>query len=211
MIYSIRYPELFEIHDDIGHAVRYGFDQEWYRTPWQRCSGCGPTAVANIVYYRSRTRGGTVPDGRPPLRSDCLAIMEEVWEYVKPTIHGIPSSALLADDVRAYAKAKGPDIRPETLDIPASRPERPEFPRLLSFLGTALSRDTPAAFLNLNNGGEKQLDSWHWVTIIRLETEPDGKASAAILDGGRIKTIDLAQWYETTTLGGGFVRFTYGG
>jgi hypothetical protein len=73
----------------------------------------------------------------------------------------------------------------------------------------ALRNDTPVAFLNLNNGAEKQLYSWHWVTIISLEYEEDGNtAFADILDEGLIKKIDLAGWFRTTTLGGGFVSFT---
>lgn len=207
MICSVRYPALFEVSDEIDHVIRHGFDQEWYRTLWQRRSGCGPTAVANIVYYLGRTRGADASAVRTPSRSDALAIMEDVWEYVKPTMHGIPSTKLLADDVRAYAAAKRLAIRPDSLDIPERRRERPDFRGLLPFLSEALDRDTPVAFLNLNNGKETQLDSWHWVTIIRLEYDSGGNASADILDEGRIKRINLAQWYDTTTLGGGFVRF----
>jgi hypothetical protein len=65
------------------------------------------------------------------------------------------------------------------------------------------------AFLNLCNGSEKKLDRWHWVTLISLEYAEGGeRVFADILDAGIIKRIDLALWYKTTTLGGGFVYFT---
>jgi len=79
----------------------------------------------------------------------------------------------------------------------------------LSFLEGGLIKDAPIAFLNLCNGQVKNLDPWHWVTIISLEYAENGKsASIKILDEGLIKKIDLALWYDTTTLGGGFVYFT---
>ena len=56
----------------------------------------------------------------------------------------------------------------------------------------------------------KRLDSWHWVTIISLEYVLDGSiAILSILDGGTIKKVDLAQWFNTTALGGGFVSFDF--
>ncbi len=56
---------------------------------------------------------------------------------------------------------------------------------------------------------EKDLDPWHWVTIISMEYDEDGKcAFINVLDGGLIKKTNLALWYQTTTLGGGFVNFT---
>ena len=65
------------------------------------------------------------------------------------------------------------------------------------------------AFLNLCNGEEKNLDRWHWVTIISLEYAKDkNQVLANILDEGVIKKISLSLWYHTTTLGGGFVYFT---
>jgi hypothetical protein len=77
------------------------------------------------------------------------------------------------------------------------------------FLEGALQQDSPIAFLNLCNGDEKNLQSWHWVTIIALEYSEDGNSAFIdILDEGLIKKIDLLLWYKTTTHGGGFVYFT---
>lgn len=201
---SVRNPDLFQIIDN--QTIFYGCDQEWYTTKWQRLSGCGPTTVSSIMHYLYHANSGS---GTPPFpKSDCLLLMEEIWEYVTPTLRGIPSTKPLYKGAMAYAKAKALDMDFHFLDIPKNRRLRPEFPQLLSFVETALRSDTPVAFLNLNNGTETQLDSWHWVTIISLEYEEDGSnAIISILDEGVIKKINLAQWFQSTTLGGGFVSF----
>ncbi len=95
------------------------------------------------------------------------------------------------------------------LDIPKNRFQRPELSAVSEFLENSLSKDLPVAFLNLDNGDEKRLDSWHWVTVIALDYERDGAAAVKILDEGRIKQIDLALWLQTTSLGGGFVSVTW--
>lgn len=206
---SIQNLNLFEIYDEITSKDCYGCDQEWYRTKWQRLSGCGPTVATTILYYLRRSRPASGPDNSPLNRSGCLSLMEEVWQYVTPKLSGIPTTKMFYDDVLAYAKAKALNLKLDVIDIPGNRSLRPEFRRLLMFLADALRSDAPIAFLNLNNGDEKQLDSWHWVTIISLEyAEDESTAFTEILDEGIIKKINLAQWFQTTTLGGGFVSIS---
>ena len=206
MIHSIRSPEIFILRDEADPAARHGFDQAWFSTPWQRLSGCGPTVAASAVYYLRRTRH--LPGaGHPFTRSECRALMEDVWGYVTPTIHGIPSAKMLADGARAYFRARSLPVRADTLDIPARRQDRPTMSEVLGFLAGGLDGDMPVAFLNLNSGSEIALDSCHCVTLILLQFEQEGIAQADILDEGLVKTVSLTKWYETTTLGGGFVRF----
>ncbi len=207
MIHAIRSPEIFILRDEADPAVVWhGFNQTWFHTSWQRRSGCGPTAVASAVYYLRRTR--RLPGAEQPFsQSECRALMEDVWKYVTPTLHGIPSANMLVDGARAYFRARSLPVRADTLDIPARRQDRPAMSGLLDFLAGGLDGDMPVAFLNLNSGREKTLDSWHWVPLIRLQDGPDRIARADILDEGLVKTVNLTRWYGTTTLGGGFVRF----
>ena len=203
----LKNPNLFEILDEQNGRVYYGFDQEWYASEWQRRSGCGPTVVSTIFYYIGRSRA--IPGICSALsRGQSPAFLEKTWRHVTPTIHGIPSADLLCKGIRSYSEAEHLGIETERLDIPASRRKRPAFPRLLSFLSSSLSEDLPAAFLNLHNGEERQLDSWHWVTAVSMDYEENGGAAfLEILDEGAKKRIDLRQWFQTTMLGGGFVRF----
>jgi hypothetical protein len=98
------------------------------------------------------------------------------------------------------------NIKLDVMDIPKKRHLRPEFQKLMEFLAAALDNDMPVAFLILHNGKVKELDSWHWVTIISIEYD-DNQAYADILDEGMIKKINLAEWFNTTIIGGGFVSF----
>lgn len=204
-ISSIQNKEFFAVKDEDGRTVFYGFDQRWYPTEWQRRAGCGPTVAANIVNYLNCTRMGG--QELPLTKKKALALMEEVYQYVTPTAQGIPSTKLLYDDVLDYAQSRGLEIELEVLNVPEDQALRPSFPELISFLDKALSNNIPLAFLNLDNGAEKRLDAWHWVTVISLDTSKGNGALISILDGGTVWEIDLAQWFHTTRFGGGFVSF----
>ena len=205
---AIKHPELFEVPGAVTGGAGFGCDQEWYVSEWQRLSGCGPTAASNIIYYLSRTRpqvcGLTVENNR----AACLSLMEQMWTYVTPTEEGVDTTGKFRDALQAYFDAAGVAAVTEVIDVPEDKAARPPLKEVLSFLLRAMESDTPAAFLNLCNGEEENLEAWHWVTVIALEySENAGEITLRILDESRIKTIDLRLWYETTALGGGFVRF----
>jgi hypothetical protein len=202
---SIKDKDIFKIID-VDDVIHYGCNQEWYMTPWQRNAGCGPTTVTNIMLYLNSIRNGLGKSKQLVTKSEVQSMMEEVWLYVTPTNNGIATTKLLYDDVIDYAKAKTLNIKVEFIDIVENRLLCPELHHLLLFLGNALRNDSPIAFLNLDNGDEKQLASWHWVTIISLNySDDESTAIIDIVDEGIIKKIDLAKWFHTTTLGGGFV------
>lgn len=202
---SLRHMPLLDVAGEKPGEVYHGFDQEWYPTSWQRRAGCGPTVASQVVFYCTRVKQDD-PPVRPP-RHTAVALMEDVWRFVTPTVRGIPNTKLLCDGFSAYARERNLPLRPESLDIPRRRNDRPDFAAVLEFIASSLRADMPVAFLNLHNGAESVLDSWHWVLMAALSYEPGGAASAVVLDEGLEKTIDLALWFSTTMLGGGFVRF----
>jgi hypothetical protein len=198
---------LMEVVDQTASEKYCGGWQEWYGAWWRRMSGCGPTVVSNIICYLNRRHMNT--EGLSPVtKTDFTELMEEVWHYVTPTIRGIPTTAALRTGIEKYIMEKGLNITLEEADIPKNKHLRPDFRMLLSFLADALSDDMPVAFLSLNKGTEPKLDDWHWVTLLSVEYEEDGSAARAeIADEGQLFQVDLRNWYNTTTLGGGFVAF----
>lgn len=207
MTVSIRDIPVLDVAGETPGKIFHGFDQEWYPTLWQRRSGCGPTVAAETAFYYTRSRAADPPAG-PASHGEALEQMLQAWRHVTPTARGIPSAALLRDDFAQYAGAAGLPLEPECLDIPARRDERPALSQLVQFVAQPLGEDMPVAFLNLHNGSEAQLDSWHWVLIVGLSYEPEGTAAvASILDEGVRKTVDLGLWLDSTKLGGGLVRF----
>ena len=199
---SVKQPECLQIASETGAEPCYGCDQEWYGTDWQRRAGCGPTVAATLFYYMFR------PDNLCFSRSEWLARMEEVWLYVTPTERGMPTTGLFFQSVLSYAAAKQQKIGHACCDVPEEKGDRPKLAELVEFLRSGLSQDTPIAFLNLCNGEETNLHRWHWVTVIGMEYAADrSQALLHTLDEGRMKTVDLACWLDTTVLGGGFVYF----
>lgn len=205
---SVKNIKLFEVLDEHGAQTYYGGWQEWYGAWWKRMSGCGPTAVANIMSYFRRSRTGADTALAPLTKSEFQELMDDVWKYVTPGMQGIPSTAALKKGVLSYIATKQFEIIPEELDIPKRRIYRPDFNNLLAFIAASLTNDMPVAFLSLDKGGEDLLDTWHWVTILSLQYAEDGStAFADIADEGKLLHVNLRKWFDTTKLGGGFVRF----
>jgi len=205
---SISNLNVLKILDESSLQTYYGCDQAWYTTEWQRISGCGPSVVSNIILYLTRP---TLGAGQSLYSKEkCLSLMEEIWDYVTPIKgEGIPSTKMLYENVLMYATSKGIQVEYEVCDLFKKKFRHPKLEDVVIFLEEALLKDTPIAFVNLCNGDEKNLDPWHWVTIVSLEySEAGNNAFVTILDEGIIKTISLGLWYNTTTLGGGFVYFT---
>lgn len=205
MTYSIQHRDLFKIEDQETKAIYHGTNQEWYGKRWQRMSGCGPSAVANIIYYLNCISSST--SDRPCLTKEkCVKVMDEIWNYVTPKLGGVSSTEMLHNGVKKYMQENHLELAVNILDVPKKASLRPETSKAMAFVAAALEKDQPVAFLNLEHGAVRELESWHWVTIISLDYVADGDTAIIdILDGGDIKRIDLQKWLKTTRMGGGFV------
>lgn len=197
---SIASPELLKITED--DQVFWGADQAWYATKWQQNAGCGPTNCAHLMYYLACTRDGCSPlcPEKRPTRGGFRALMDSVWHYVTPGKMGVHTTDLFTDGAMRYATERGVPLSAKSLEIPASRKARPGTDAVHAFLDAAFANDLPVAFLNLSRGALRNLEGWHWVTLIALK---DGKAH--VVDQGNSYWIDLDLWLKTSRMGGGFV------
>lgn len=195
------HPEYLTITGTDGVRWR-GADQDWFPTFWQQRAGCGPTAAAVLTAYLAQSGSSFAPlfpEGSMD-QKNFTAHMCRVWDYVTPGVHGLNRPALFAQGLEAYGAACGVLLRAGLLELPARRALRPDWAAWSGFIRAALNRDRPVAFLNLSNGKVKELDYWHWVTIIGLEGD-----AAIILDSGKELSIDLFRWLATTTRRAGLV------
>ncbi|NLZ49087.1 MAG: hypothetical protein GX895_09955 [Clostridiales bacterium] len=198
--------DILKIYDNSDNKTYYGCDQEWYSSKWQRLSGCGPTVATNIIFYLLHRKDVFSYENSFNGKTHWMSLMEEIWQYVTPTSRGIPNTKLFCEGMVKYSEAKEMNILHSYFDVPKDKNYRRPFQELIKFIETGLDKDIPVAFLNLCNGNEKNLDKWHWVTIVSLEYEEDGSSAFAnILDCGSILKVDLALWYDSTKEGGGFV------
>lgn len=205
---SIKNPGFLKITDEATKNIYIGCDQNWYPSEWQRRAGCGPSVASNIFRYLILSGLCSDRSERNNTKAEFIALMEEMWRYITPTLLGVNKTSIFYKGFLSYAKFHGLNLTYNCFNVPKRKTARKKLSELLLFLEEAISNDTPVAFLNLHNGEEKNLDSWHWVTITSIEyTEDRQTILANILDGGSARKIDLSLWYSTTKLGGGFVYF----
>ena len=92
------------------------------------------------------------------------------------------------------------------LRVPIGRSKRPDYNHIAGFIKSSLQSDIPVAFLILSKGNAKELDTWHWVTIIGLD---EAGKSVEVLDNGVVVWANLETWLNTSIMGGSFVRLTF--
>lgn len=181
----------------------YGGNQEWYKKYFQRLAGCGPTTASAIIMYEKRK----VKELKNT-KSEFLNLMEEVWNYITPGNMGVNKVEYFKNGFDKYLKDNNLTFESSILEIPKSKNKRPTNIELFDYLKSSITSDHPIAFLNLDHGKEKRLESWHWVLIIGITYDKEESIiNANIADQGEIKTINLTLWLETTLLGGGFIYY----
>jgi hypothetical protein len=192
--HALKTPASLEIATPSGRVI--GGSQYWYADKWQRTAGCGPTAAANLIWYLCGSQDKSLAAYR--------VLQDEMFTFVTPGLGGVNTSRIFTNGIAGYAKARGAALTPLAFDIPQFG--RPQVSEALNFIAAGLDSDCPVAFLNLSNGNQEQLDSWHWVTIIGL----DGDMSARISDQGRVIEVNIRQGLGSTMLGGAFVYIRRG-
>lgn len=204
---TLSQPERLHFPTDDGE-VYFGCDQEWFRTPWQRMAGCGPTVAATQILYLHKALGLPLSHSVEN-KTDCVRLLESMWKHVTPGFKGVHLIEQLSDGVLAFAQKQNVALDAHLLQVPRDAGERPSLEAIVAFMSEGLRRDCPVAFLNLSNGKLHNLDEWHWVTLVALEIDEESSDVQAVMyDGAKQTHIDLKLWLETTRLGGGFVYFT---
>lgn len=179
-----------------------GLDQEFYKTKWKRLSGCGPTAASNLYLYHlpRLDRNRTMEEG--------LEIMDAIWKYVTPRFGGgVKNTQIFTTGMSAFLRDQGKSYTVDVIDVPKKKELRRPLSEVRDFMRQAIDDDLPVAFLNLHNGEEKQLDAWHWVTVVGIEMSTKDEMYLDIFDGGKLISVNLDQWYAKTKDGGGFVVY----
>jgi len=197
MKYFLKNPDLLAVEGLNGETYTGG-SQEWYADSWQKRAGCGPVAASAIVWYMAR------PPHEPDVteKDAFITLMDEMITFIKPTMKGVNTSAIFTDGMARYALKHGLDLISRALEIPELTKKRPSPGQLAAFIIEAIESDAPVAFLNLSNGTLKNLDNWHWVTIVAFD---DSTMAADVCDQGNVFGVDLNEWLTTTIFGGAFV------
>lgn len=180
----------------------FGFSQEWYKTKWQRLSGCGPTSASSLIYYACYNE--TEMD-----QNKALELMEVVWNYVTPGMGGVYKRSMFTNGLKRYFSKHDIQAEIESIEITKNKKTRMSLIDTVNFIENGLSKNALVAFLNLDNGDEKKLDEWHWVVISGIDVHAQHEqVFANIIDDGKLFAIDLNLWLNTTKRGGAFVYFT---
>jgi len=209
MLVSISDSTLLTVTDAQTQRSFFGGDQAWYTEEWWRQAGCGPTCAANMTAYLALTRphlralySGTGMD-----RGGFIRHMEEIYPYVQPGPMGLNRVERFTEGVTAFAADRGIALTAHVFVVSGNRDRnRPPVSALADFVREGLASDCPVGFLNLSCGREKNLQSWHWISLASADIGADA-ITACASDEGVLREFDLKLWYLSTRMRGGLVYF----
>ena len=191
-----------ELIDQSSQETIFGFNQEWYKSKWQRLSGCGPTAASSLIYYGLHQENNLD-------KNKAIQLMETLWEYVTPGMGGVYKRSMFTDGLRRYFDNHQIHANIESIEVTKNKKTRMSLIDTVNFIESGLNSNSLIAFLNLDNGDEEKLDEWHWVVICGVDVhENHSQVFVNIIDDGKLFAIDLDLWLKTTKKGGAFVYFT---
>jgi hypothetical protein len=196
---------MMNIQMDAG-VIAVGGSQLWYPSIMRRLSGCGPTTASNIIWYISRSQPSlNLCKSSKGTLAEYKTLQNEMFNYITPGIRGVNKSGQFSKGAIAYGVDHGVTLLEHILEIPRQLDKRPTWETVCHFLIAALTSNYPVAFLNLNKGSLTNLDSWHWVTILALDTD---RKCVTISDQSRKFDIQLDNWLSSSTIGGAMVYLT---
>ena len=194
--------ETFRIKDADDNY--YGGNQKWLvGKEFHKEAACGATTCANILAYLSYHYEGYdgICDFDISKKDEFTELMKAIYPYVKPGLVGIMPADYIKGAVE-YSKDKGIELTSDLLTVPATQSKRPSFEYMSRWIAAAIEEDSPVAFLNLSSGRVKNLDGYHWVTIVAIDVEA---GMVKIVDNGRLLDVNIAKWLKRSTMGGAFV------
>lgn len=180
----------------------YGGNQAWFDDKFDQNRGCGTVAASNITAHMADYVSGCsrLYGYRSLSRSNFEKHMNEMLEYVKPTIAGVPTLRYFARGVERFADDKNVDIKAYWSD------EKPSFRNLSDYIKDGLRADSPVAYLQYYNREVPRLN-WHWVTITKyFRNSVGGDSHIAVSTWGDRESFSLDAIYDNN-LGGGVIYF----
>ena len=169
----------------------YSGDQDWYNSYIKRLAGCGPTTASTITMYELNKL-----NYHEYTKKEFISLMKDLWKYITPGMMGVDTVDKYKDGYDKYLKTSNLNISKSKILIL----DTASIDEIENYLQEAIKADHPVAFLNLNNGSEKQIDSWHWTTIVSLENI-NNNLYVEICDEGLLKKVNLSNWLNTSSRG----------
>ena len=207
---TIQHPLQLTITEDDSDVSHFGGDQEWYAEDWQRMAGCGPTCAANVTSYLAFTRPSlrALYNGDDMRRTQFAAHMQALYAHVTPGSMGLNKPEMFTNGVVTFAESRGVRLVPQLFEVFGYQHKgRPSAEDMAAFVRQGLESDCPVAFLNLTKGRVKNIQGWHWITIVGAEFG-EGMLTATASDEGKQIHFDLRLWYLSTRMRGGLIYFT---
>ena len=136
-----------------------------------------PTCAANVTAYLAMARPGLrALYAGEDMRKDAFADhMEELYRFVTPGSMGLNRVEPYASGVVDFAASRGLTLKAHVFEVSGFLSAgRPPLAEVTEFVREGLAGDCPVAFLNLTKGRVKNIQGWHWITIVSAEL--DGRA-----------------------------------
>ena len=199
---TLKNPELISVKD--GRGVRtVGCDQMWYPREGHIPQGaCGAAVASNLLAYFLRSRRKLLD--QVDTKTEFIEFMKKVYPFFHPRAGGLMSDAFI-EGIEAFGEEYDFTVSAERLKIPVMHSKRPSPEKAADFIRMSFEEDSPVAILSLSAGSERELENWHWVTMIEYD---EGSHLAKVVNNCIVIRVDMVSWLSSSIMGGALVRLT---
>jgi len=199
---TLKHPELISVKDERGVRT-VGCDQMWYPREGHIPQGaCGAAVASNLLVYFLRSRQELLD--QVDTKAEFIEFMKKVYPFFHPRAGGLMSDAFI-EGIEAFGDEYGIPLSAERLKVPVMHSKRPSPEKAADFIRLSFEEDSPVAILSLSAGSERELENWHWVTMIEYD---EGSHLAKIVNNCKVFRADLESWFGSSIMGGSLVRLT---
>lgn len=185
----------------------YGCSQQW--TTSYQDNGCGPAAAANIMYYMSDQDSdySALYPYTSISKSTFTQYLEEVCDYLDPSMIGMFSYSQWASKVKSYGSSQGVSMSYKSYPYSYSQDGCEQF------IFNGLRANAPVASLNayiqLRDIEISDLN-YHWITITKFNSTSAGSQITFSSWGKKYSfNFDTYYAYASAATNSGLVYFVY--
>lgn len=181
-----------------GSTYYYGGYQGWLVdegvSESEANRSCGVTAAANMMHYMATHLPGksALYNQTGLTKAKFNAFQRDVYDYLDPTIFGIPTAAHMQSGILSYAQSRNVTLTPITFSTTTAW----TFDNVLNYVMLGLNAESPVLLLTFNSPiAELEL---HWVTLTQIYA--DNVATYMVTSNwGERAVYDFYTWVTTTT------------
>lgn len=193
------YESFINIENRFNGGYQHWLYTEQFKSEFWANRSCGVVAAANTAYYLTEHHNMNLYDQGTLNIANFTGFINELFEFVRPFLLGIPTLTNMNRGFLKFARSKGEfNLKSR---IHKNFNDKTE---TIRFISNALKKNYPIMMLNWNSDIRRL--KYHWVTIIGYFKD-ESEEYILISNWGHVEKIQMDQLFKDKSIYKGLIYF----